>query len=81
MWRCRFLIFGDTDSDVPDLRPVECPACGDRSATAVRCTFEQPWLPCDAPGGEHLHLLCARCGSERVALLGAGELACLASQN
>ena len=34
------------------------------------------------PGrGDHVHVVCSRCGAERVELLDAGELARLASAN
>jgi hypothetical protein len=43
--------------------------------------FEAPWPPCEAKGGPHKHLICTRCGAERVVLPDAGELAWLASVN
>ncbi len=58
-----------------------CPSCGTRSASVVRCTFSEPARTCDAPGGGHLHLFCTKCGAERVAVPEARELAWLASRN
>ena len=58
-----------------------CPACGTRSASVVRCTFNEPARTCDTPGGEHLHLFCTRCGTERVVLPEGRELAWLANPN
>ena len=37
-------------------------------------SYTEPSVTCNAPGGEHRHIVCTHCGSERVELLGAGEL-------
>ena len=63
-------------------RQVRCPWCGDRYHVRVRCTVEPPARNCESPEIQpHVHVVCTRCGAERVVLPEARELAWLASAN
>ncbi|HUO41233.1 MAG TPA: hypothetical protein VMU34_26865 [Mycobacterium sp.] len=48
----------------------------------MRCTVEPPARNCESPEIQpHVHVVCTRCGAERVVLPEARELAWLASAN
>jgi len=61
--------------------PAECPECGDRDLMVARCAVDDAVPSCNAPGSNHLHLICSRCGAEDVALFSAAEMAHRANLN
>jgi hypothetical protein len=63
------------------ISPVACSECNDRSMMVVRCALGGLYPSCNAPGTNHLHMICSQCGAEHVSLLSAAEMACLASPN
>jgi len=61
--------------------PIECSECSDRSMMVVRCALGDLLPVCNAPGTNHLHMICSQCGAEDVSLLSAAEMACRANPN
>jgi len=61
--------------------PAECAECGDSDLMVARCTLSNVVPSCNAPGSNHLHLFCSRCGTEDVALFSAAEMAHRANLN
>lgn len=61
--------------------PAECAECGDRDMMVARCTLGGVLPTCNAPGSNHLHMICSRCGAEDVALFSAAEMADRANLN